>query len=433
MEEKNIELRSEQVKEILGRPPKWVIRWGISVIFVIIAILLIGSYFFKYPDVIPATIEVTTENLPVQLVSKSSGKFDTIFVADNEIVKTEQYMAIIENSANFSDVFKLKEILSDFNIENLSSSKSFSSFLFPPLNLGDVYSHYYQLIKAFDDYEYFITANYHQQKIEAYRKQINIQQKLMQRAVKQSNIAKEQLQVQERLYNIDSSLYAQKISTVLEYENSKKSLLQMQQSYESTLSSKENIQLTISQYEQNIFDLQQQADEKRKQLLISLSGAYENIQMQIKLWEMLYVFKSPIEGKISLSKSWQNNRHITGGESFANIVPLESTHVTGKIMLPARGAGKVKKGQAVNVKFDGFPYMEFGMVKGVITSISLVPTTIGTEKFTMLEVSFPEQLTTNYGKTLDFSQEMTGMAEIITEDLRLIDRFINPVRAVLKK
>ena len=39
----------------------------------------------------------------------------------------------------------------------------------------------------------------------------------------------------------------------------------------------------------------------------------------------------------------------------------------------------------------------------------------------------------HYGKTLDFSQEMSGSADIITEDLRLIERFFNPIKAVLKR
>ena len=43
------------------------------------------------------------------------------------------------------------------------------------------------------------------------------------------------------------------------------------------------------------------------------------------------------------------------------------------------------------------------------------------------------QSVTNYGKTLEFSQEMTGSAEIITEDLRLLDKFLNPIKAVIKK
>jgi HlyD family secretion protein len=51
----------------------------------------------------------------------------------------------------------------------------------------------------------------------------------------------------------------------------------------------------------------------------------------------------------------------------------------------------------------------------------------------MLEVEFPASLVTNYGKKLTFCQEMTGSAEIITEDLRLLDKFLNPIKAVIKK
>jgi HlyD family secretion protein len=78
--------------------------------------------------------------------------------------------------------------------------------------------------------------------------------------------------------------------------------------------------------------------------------------------------------------------------------------------------------------------MEFGMVRVQIKNISLVPVAVeNNQKAYMLEVEFPNSLVTNYGKTLVFSQEMTGSAEIITEDLRLLDKFLNPIRAVIKK
>jgi hypothetical protein len=114
--------------------------------------------------------------------------------------------------------------------------------------------------------------------------------------------------------------------------------------------------------------------------------------------------KSSGGGKISMSKAWQRNQHINAEKLFLNIVSEETARITGKILLPAQGAGKVK-------------------------NISLVPIAMQQGKFTMVEVEFPENLTTNYGKTLDFSQEMSGTAEIISEDLRLIERLLNPVRA----
>jgi len=55
------------------------------------------------------------------------------------------------------------------------------------------------------------------------------------------------------------------------------------------------------------------------------------------------------------------------------------------------------------------------------------------EQTYLLEVEFPAKLVTTYGKELTFSQEMTGTAEIITGDLRLLDKFLNPIKAVIKK
>ena len=292
---------------------------------------------------------------------------------------------------------------------------------------------FHHFLKACEDYDYFVQADYHAQKINGLRRQIALQQQLRQRTLKQCDLSRQQLATQERLFAADSTLYAQRAIALIEYENARNALLQMQQAYQSVLSSADNIELTIAQYEQTIFDLQQQSDEKKKELLLSLSGAYEALQSQIAQWEMQYVFKSPSNGKVSMSKSWQKNQHINAGEVFLSIVPEETAHITGKILLPAQGAGKVKVGQSVNVKFDGYPHMEFGMVRGKVKNISLVPIATPQGKFTTVEVEFPENLTTNYGKTLDFSQEMSGTAEIITEDMRLIERFINPVKVIVKR
>jgi HlyD family secretion protein len=399
--------------------------------------------------------------LPVQLVARATGKLDTLFVVDNEIVEEGQYLAVIESTENFEDVLMLKMMLADFNpyapdfavserYVIASEAKQSRDNCFSMLSLffqhrvhGEPQSFTekpsfggqggFQFIKSLEDYDYFIKADYHNQKIAALRRQIALQQQLQQRTRKQCELSREQLATQGRLFAADSTLYSKGAIALVEYENAKNTFLQVQQAYQTALSSIDNIQLTITQYEQNIFDLQQQGEEKRKELLLSLSGAYEALQSQINQWELQYTFKSARSGKVSMTKQWQKNQHINVGELFLNIVPEETAQITGKIMLPAQGAGKVKVGQAVNVKFDGYPYMEFGMVKGKVKNISLVPVTNQQGKFTMVEVEFPDNLTTNYGKTLDFSQEMSGVAEIITEDMRLIERFFNPIKSLMKR
>src|SRR6056297_437802 len=110
----NINLRSEEVKEILGRPPRWMIRWGITVIFVIIAVLIIGSWFFKYPDVVPSMITVTTENPPSPIISRASGKIEHLFVKDKQKVEKGQPLAVIEDAAHYKDVLNLENKLENF-------------------------------------------------------------------------------------------------------------------------------------------------------------------------------------------------------------------------------------------------------------------------------------------------------------------------------
>jgi len=92
-------------------------------------------------------------------------------------------------------------------------------------------------------------------------------------------------------------------------------------------------------------------------------------------------------------------------------------------------SGKVKPGQEVNIKLSGYPYLEYGMVKGIVKSKSLV--TSG-DSYT-IELFLPEGLTTLYGRKLDFTQNMQGTAEIITEDLRLLQKIMNPFRYMLSR
>ena len=98
------------------------------------------------------------------------------------------------------------------------------------------------------------------------------------------------------------------------------------------------------------------------------------------------------------------------------------------------GFGKIRIGQTVNIKLNGYPYIEFGVLKGVISSLSAVPepTQDKSSIIYMAEVTFPQGLITSYNKELPMIQQMDGTAEIITENIRLISRFFNPIISLFK-
>jgi len=68
-----------------------------------------------------------------------------------------------------------------------------------------------------------------------------------------------------------------------------------------------------------------------------------------------------------------------------------------------------------------------------VQSKSLIAGEANNTKEYSVEILLPDKLKTNYGKNLDFSQDMTGTAEIMTDDLRLLERFFNPLKSIWKK
>ena len=423
----NINLRSEEVQEILTRPPRRIVRVGITFILLVVFALFVGSYYIKYPDIVPATITVSTENLPAEVMAKVSGRIDSMFVTEKQHVAAGDILAVLENPADLGDVLRVKSMLDepDSTINSLQTNS---------LQLGELQQPYAAYNKAKDDYDFFLSADYHNRKIAVINKQITAQKGILQKSCAQLSVSQKQLASAQRLFEMDSTLFAKGMLSLAEYETAKNGYLQQMQSYESARLSIDNQRMGILQSEQSIFDLEQQRIETENNLQIALSAAAEYLLAQITAWEKSYVVSAPCDGIVTMTKYWQKNQNVNAGEVLMTVVPEGDVRIIGKILLPPQGAGKVKVGQTVNVKFDSYPYMEYGMVKVTIRNISLVPVQVKEgEKAYMLEVEFPEKLTTTYHKELTFSQEMTGTAEIITDDLRLLDKFINPIKAVIKK
>jgi hypothetical protein len=112
-------------------------------------------------------------------------------------------------------------------------------------------------------------------------------------------------------------------------------------------------------------------------------------------------------------------------KNVMNIVPT-SQEITGTVRIPVHSFDKVKCGQKVNIKFDNYPYTQYGVVNGKVISISEVPK----DNYYSAEVSITGGLVTNYKKNIFFEQGMQGDAEIITDDRRLLERIFARFRTL---
>ncbi|MFN3908625.1 MAG: HlyD family efflux transporter periplasmic adaptor subunit [Flavobacterium sp.] len=144
----------------------------------------------------------------------------------------------------------------------------------------------------------------------------------------------------------------------------------------------------------------------------------------------MYVFKSSISGTLNYMQYSSKQQFITSGEPIFSIIPNNSKDMVGKIKAEAFNTGKIKKFQKVQIRLDNYPDREFGILTGVVQNISLIPDNEGN---ILIDINFPNGLTTSYQKNIPFQQEMTGTANIITDDLRLIERILFQFRDIFKR
>jgi len=427
--EKNIELKSEELQDIIGHIPSSIVRWGITIIFLTLLILFVGSAFFKYPDIISSTIIITTENPPASVLARTNGKIDKILVFDKQLVKENEILAIISNTANYKDVIYVSHLLDSIQLNSLFFDTSIVKYFDKNLILGEIQTNYNLLKKNYSDYYNFCYLNYHKNKIEAIKSEINVIQEFISSQKSQNNIIESELQIYKKQVFRDSSLVLTGAISQAEFEITQSNFLQKKYILQNAKTNLINSKVQISQLLQSIFDLELAYKNEKNLLESELLKSFDLLENNIIQWEYNYILRTPINGYISFSKVWSENQNVIAGDIVFNIMPEKQSKLTGRLQLPINGAGKVKINQLVNIKFSNYPYMEYGMVKGKIISIS----PIATENYYLVLVELPDSLITNYNKKLVFTQDMTGVAEIITDNKSLLSRLFSPLKYIKEK
>ena len=165
-------------------------------------------------------------------------------------------------------------------------------------------------------------------------------------------------------------------------------------------------------------------------LLKNVLQSFNQLKKSIKDWEYRYVLISDINGNISFLNVWNTNQTVNQGDLVFTIIPIENSSFIAKLKTPSQNYGKIKVGQKVNIKLDNYPNTEFGILNGIVDNVSLIADEGGLYN---VDVKLSDKLITSYNKEIEFKQEMTGIAEIITEDLRLIERFFYQLKQIFER
>lgn len=424
----NIELRSEEFDEVLSGIPPWILRWGITIIACVVLILLIGSAVFKYPDIISSSVSLTGTTPVAGVVAKSSGKLQELYVQNNQQVEAKAFLAVIENPAKTEDVIQLKEILRKLD-SGLDTIALVPSQL---LQLGSLQPLYSSFSLTMSEYRQFKELAYHLKKISLMKGRIAQNEVYYTNMMRQKEISEAQIKLAHQQYTRDSLLEAKILISKEELERSHSQYLQSSLSAENMDRSLENLQIQLAQMYESLYDTEYQYQEKKNTLETQLRSLINQLKTEVNTWEMNYVLTTPIEGVITFTQYWTKNQNVAAGNVVFNIVPDNQGEIIGKAMLPTERSGKVKVGQKVNIRFNNYPDNEYGIVKGVVKNISLIPASQGQgTKSYIVDIELPNGLKTTYNKTLPFLPEAEGQADIITDDITLLERFLLPLRKVI--
>ncbi|MCB0576071.1 MAG: hypothetical protein KDC61_16065, partial [Saprospiraceae bacterium] len=151
MEEKNyVELRSEEVQEILGTPPNWLVRWGTTVVLLGFGMMLLAAWFIRYPDVVGAKVVITSSVPPVDVVARADGRISNLLVRDKDAVQENDLLGVLQSTANYQNVMDLDMAVSAW----LRSSTDSLRYLTPPRNfvLGEVQADYAVFLQQLENF-----------------------------------------------------------------------------------------------------------------------------------------------------------------------------------------------------------------------------------------------------------------------------------------
>ena len=420
---KNEIVYSEPVREIMGNPPRRILRWGTAIIFTVFIFFILFASIIKYPDLIPSPVEITTENPPVTLVSKISGKIKHLYVSDGQSLDSGNLLAVMETAASITDIQSLRIFID-------TSAKSSSEIVSIPdlKELGELQNFYSIFSKNTSDLASFVRNDFYGSKIKSAKEEVIALKTYQAQLRENERLLSENLRLDLKRFRRDSLLFRNgKTITEADYERSKQELNKQRLNLQTVRLDISEKRIEEINKQQLITDYSIKKKEDYDKLSSSKEESFRNLVAQLKIWENTYLLVSPVSGLVTFTRYWSENQTVDKDEPVITIVPGNQGEYIGRVLLGMQRSGKVDTGQIVYIKLSSFPHLEYGMVMGRVKTKSMVPS----GNAYVIEIELPDGLRTLYGKQLGFTQNMQGTAEIITDDRSLLSRIVSPFRYLL--
>jgi multidrug efflux pump subunit AcrA (membrane-fusion protein) len=416
------ELHSEEVHEIISRPPHWLVRWGITLFFCMLILIGAGTWWIRYPDIVTVSFTLSAMDAPRSVVVRSEGKLNRLMVEDGQQVNRGQAIAYCESTADHEQVLSLSKSVQK-NLHALEQNRweavqHFGSQSYA--NLGELQNDFQTFHRQLTELKAFLSGGFYLEKRKLLTDDYNDLREMEKVLGQQLTLQHSDFDLATDEFKIQDKLHNDKVIASLEYKREKAKLLSREMPLKNLASSLIQNRTSQTAKQKEILELDNSIAEHKSSFLQAL----QTLQSSIENWKQKYILSAPVAGKISFFAPWQEQQHLTVGQELMTVEPTGSSF-QGLIKIPQANLGKLHEGQTVLIKLDGYPYREYGMVEGTLSQLSMTP---GQDSAYWGYVALPQKLQTRYGRAIPYRNGLKGAAEIITADRRLAERLITTVR-----
>jgi HlyD family type I secretion membrane fusion protein len=416
---------SDELLDVVGEPPTWIMRGGAGVMTGILLLFLGGTWIIKYPEVLTGTAVVTTQIQPIRVVTPTGGRMTSLLVKDEAVVKKGDVLAETENTTALQNIPTIRQFIAETNRFLTHPQQSIS---FPEAGLvwGDLQTDFNIIRQNYLDYNRLRSDTFQADRLRNRQQQADALRQLMAVNARQQQLSEAAFQNAEERFRSDEKLFKDGVTSKFDYLASKNKHLDTQRERETFRKEILSNQLHLTEVERDVQEMTFDYTEKKRQSLDNIARSLANIENRLRYWQQNYLITAPANGKVMFLKNLTENQYLKTADTLFALVPLDETFVA-TVDIPVRGLGKARVGQQVILKLDDYPYQEFGVLEGRVESLE-PSLTIHTYR---IRVSLPRGLTSTYHQKFRFRSEMAGTAQIVTADLRLIEHAFYGLRKLL--
>ncbi|ARV61423.1 HlyD family secretion protein [Nostocales cyanobacterium HT-58-2] len=459
-------------EELLDALPK---AWTRSLLYVLIAftvIVLPWTMLSKVDETGSARGRIEPRGATQKLDSPTSGSVTVVRVKEGDTVKENQILLELD-----SDVLRteLKQVLTKLdglqnrreNLEILKNQLTLSLRTQQQQNQAQQLAKMSQVEQAQQNLN-ALKAVYNLQKEEKLAK-VNQSKQLLESSKAAYKLAEVRLRAsqekvpryqkayedgvmaQDRFKEVEQAAkenYEHLVQARSEISQAQSSLEEQQSSYQKSL---QQAQSEIQQAElrlqeeqrsyQSLIHTGELAELKAQEQLKELQTQINSLQSEIaqtgsqitsyKIQLRQRVLRSPINGVIFELPITKSGSVIQAGQRVAQIAPQNAAFVL-KAQMPSQQSGFLKVGMPVKIKFDAYPFQDYGVVHGKVSQISpdskIVETNQGKTETFELEITLDQPYIQNGNKRIALTPGQTATAEVIVRQRRVIDFILDPFK-----